>query len=162
MTSNKFKDFLKEDSLRSAHELGRTIGDINNLTLYCWKRFIAVSPPRAPLTFKDELKALIKSKIKEMPYLDMDGKLLNKLNNELHALLQCSLASQRTPDEIVDGLKSDFEMRNEVIELILSRVKLRTSKSNQRVLLENILSGDRHFRKTLNRQRTKKGFPFNI
>ena len=53
-------------------------------------------------------------------------------------------------------------MRNEVVELLLSKINLKTSLDNQQAFLNRILSGDDDLRVLLNKQKEKKGFPHNI
>ena len=97
-----------------------------------------------------------------MPDVTINSYVFGKLTNEMYKLLACSLAGNRSPDEIIFGLQSDTEMREEVIELLISEIKTNSSLDSQRTFLNRLLSGDDDLRTLLNKQKEKKGFPHNI
>jgi len=143
-------------------ELGSTLGHLNRLAHKVRTQFnhVSVSPP--PKAFKQQLLGLLADKCNKMPDVTMTPKVFDELTNEMMSLLSCSLAANRTPDEIILGLQSDPDMRNEVVDLVLSRVKTKTSLDSQRIFLNRILSGDDDLRALLNKQKEKKGFPHTI
>ena len=112
--------------------------------------------------FKQQLHELLASKYKKMPDVTMTCRVFDKLSDEIYKLLSCSMASNRTPNEIIFGLQSDTEMRNEVVELLISGIDSKTSFDHQRTFINKILSGDDDLRVLLNKQKEKKGFPHNI
>ena len=143
-------------------ELGSTIGHLNSLANKVRIKFnkVYVSPPHQE--FKQQLPELLASKLKKTPDVTITPHVFDKLATEMVKLFSCSLASNRTPDEIILGLQSDTEMRNEVVELLISRIKTKTSLDSQRTFLHRILSGDDDLRVLLNKQKEKKGFPHTI
>ncbi|MCK4823565.1 hypothetical protein KA005_47880 [bacterium] len=159
---NKWKDYLWEGVIVYSFELGSTIGHLNSLAKKVRIKFnkVYVLPPRQE--FKQQLPELLAPKLKKMPDVTMEPQVFGKLTNEMVKLFSCSLASSRTPDEIILGLQSDAEMRNEVVELLISRIKTNTSLDSQRTFLHRILSGDDDLRALLNKQKEKKGFPHTI
>ena len=159
---NKWNDYIWRGVIAYSFELGSTIGYIDNLANKVRIKFnkVHVSPPHQK--FKRQLSEFLVSKVKKMPDVTMKPHVFDKLTNEMVKLFSCSLASNRTPDEIILGLKSDIEMRNEVVELLISRINMKTSLENQRTFLHMILSGDDDLRALLNMQKEKKGFPHNI
>lgn len=161
-TVNKCKNVLWEGVIAYSFELGSTIGHIDSLANKVRIQFnkIYVSPPNQE--FKKQLPELLTSKLKKMPDVTIMPRTFDRLTNEMTKLFSCSLASNRTPDEIIFGLKSDIEMRNEVVELLISRIKTKKSLDSQRIFLQRILSGDNDLQALLNQQKEKKGFPHNI
>jgi len=159
---NKWKYYIWEDTKSCSFELGYTIGELNNLAVNYWEKINKVYFSPNPQKFKQQLPEFLASKLNQMPDVTMKSHVFDKLTNEMYKFLSCSLAGNRTPDEIIFGLQSDTEMRNEVVELLLSKINLKTSLDNQRVFLNRILSGDDDLRVLLNKQKEKKGFPHNI
>lgn len=161
-TVNKWKDFLWEGVIVYSFELGSMIGHIDSLAKKVRIQFNKVyfSPPHQE--FKQQLPELLTSKLKKMPDVTMKPHVFDKLTNEMVKLFSCSLASNRTPDEIILALKSDTEMRNELVELLISRINTKNSLESQRTFLHRILSGDDDLQILLNKQKEKKGFPHNI
>jgi hypothetical protein len=161
-TVNKCKDYIWGGVIAYSFELGSTIGHVDSLVNKVRIKFneVYVSPPHQK--FKQQLSELLVSKVKKMPDVTMKPHVFDKLTNEMVKLISCSLASNRTPDEIILGLQTDIEMRNEVVELLISRINTKTSLESQRTFLHRILSGDDDLRALLNRQKEKKGFPHNI
>lgn len=143
-------------------ELGSTVGHLNSLANKVRIKFnkVYVSPPHQE--FKQQLPELLASKLKKMSDVTIKPHVFDKLTTEMVKLFSCSLASNRTPEEIILGLQSDTEMRNEVVELLISRIKTKTSLDSQRTFLQRILSGDDDLRVLLNKQKEKKGFPHTI
>jgi len=161
-TLDKWKFYIWEDTKSCSFELGYTIGELNNLAVNYWGKFKKAYFPSDQQKFKQQLPELLVSKLNQMPDVTMDSHVFDKLTNEMYKLLSCSLAGNRSPDEIVFGLQSDTEMRNEVVELLVSEIKLNSSLGSQRTFLNRILSGDEDLRALLNKQKEKKGFPHNI
>jgi hypothetical protein len=158
----KCKDILREGVVAYSFELGYAIAFVDSLAGKVWRKVnnVQVLPPRQK--FKKQLPELLASKLKKMPDVTIEPHVFDKLTNEMVKLFSCSLASNRTPDEIILGLQSDIEMRNEVVELLIAAVKTKNSIDGQRVFLQRILSGDDDLRDLLNKQKEKKGFPHNI
>ena len=161
-TLDKWKFYIWEDTKSCSFELGYTIGELNNLAVNYWEKFKKAYFPANPQKFKQQLPELLASKLNQMPDITMDSLIFDKLTNEMYKLLSCSLASNRSPDEIIFGLQSDTEMREEVVELLVSKIKSNSSLDNQRTFLNRLLSGDDDLRTLLNKQKEKKGFPHNI
>jgi hypothetical protein len=161
-TLDKWKFYIWEDTKSCSFELGYTVGELNNLAVNYWEKFKKAYFPANPQKFKQQLPELLASKLNQMPDITMDSLIFDKLTNEMYKLLSCSLASNRSPDEIIFGLQSDTEMREEVVELLVSKIKSNSSLDNQRTFLNRLLSGDDDLRTLLNKQKEKKGFPHNI
>jgi len=161
-TNNKWKDYIWEDTLDCSFELGYTIGRLKRLTVNYWKKLNKTHALSGHQKFKQQLPELLASKLKEMPDVKIPAHIFTELSNEMYKLLACSLASNRTPDEIILGLQADTEMRNEVVALLTSGVNSKTSLDDQRFFLNKILAGDDDLRILLNKQKKKKGFPHNI
>ena len=159
---DKWKDYLCEGTISCSFELGYTIGQLNNLAVNSWEKFKKTYFPPNPQKFKQQLPELLASKVSQMSDVTMNGNVFDKLTSEMYKFLSCSLASNRTPDEIIFGLQSDSEMREEVVDLLISKIESKTSLDNQRIFLDRILSGDEDLRALLNKQKEKKGFPHNI
>ena len=49
---DKWKMFFKEDAISSSYDLGKTIAEINNFTLYYWSKFVHPSPKSEKPCFK--------------------------------------------------------------------------------------------------------------
>jgi len=161
-TVSKCKDYLWEGLIAYSFELGSTIGHIDSLANKVRIQFNKVYVSTPHHEFKQQLPELLAYKLKKMPDVTMKPPVFDKLTNELVKLFSCSMASNRTPDEIILGLQSDIEMRNEVVELLISRINSKTSLNSQQIFLHRILSGDDELRALLNKQKEKKGFPHNI
>ena len=161
-TLDKWKFYIWEDTKSCSFELGYTIGELNNLAVNYWEKFKKAYFPANPQKFKQQLPELLASKLNQMPDVTINSHVFDKLTNEMYKLLSCSLAGNRSPDEIIFGLQSDTEMRNEVVELLVSKIKSNSSLDNQRTFLNRLLSGDDDLRTLLNKQKEKKGFPHNI
>ena len=161
-TLDKWKFYIWEDTKSCSFELGYTIGELNNLAVNYWEKFKKAYFRPDQQKFKQQLPELLASKLNQMPDITMDSLIFDKLTNEMYKLLSCSLAGNRSPDEIIFGLQSDTEMRNEVVELLISKIKSNSSLDNQRTFLNRLLSGDDDLRTLLNKQKEKKGFPHNI
>ena len=161
---DRWKYYLWADTINCSFELGYAIGQLNNLAVNYWGKFKKAYFLPRPQKFKQQLSEILASKLNQMPDVTMNSLIFDKLTNEMYKLLSCSLASNRSPDEIIFGLQSDTEMRNEVVELLISKIELITSLDNQRTYLDRILSGDgdEDLRVLLNKQKEKKGFPHNI
>jgi hypothetical protein len=161
-TVKKCTGCLREGVIAYSFELGFTIAYIDSLAVKVWRKINNgyLLPPHQE--FKKQLPELLTSKLKTMPDITMQPPVFDKLTRELVKLFSCSMASNRTPDEIIFGLKSDIEMRNEVVELLISRINTKTSLNSQQIFLHKILSGDDDLRVLLNKQKEKKGFPHNI
>jgi hypothetical protein len=163
---NKWKDYLWKDAVDGAFDLGATVAYLKICGSIYWveaSRLIFNLPEeKEKLKFKDQLQNLLEKKFNEMSSLKISKPVFSKMGNEMHTLLLCSLASQRSPDEIIDGLENDPEMREEVINLLISKVKRKTSQEHQRIFFDKIFSGDVGLRKLLNEQTEKKGFPYGI
>ncbi|MFC1676648.1 hypothetical protein ACFL3G_06250 [Planctomycetota bacterium] len=161
-TIDKWGDYFCEGTTSCSFELGYTIGQLNNLAINYWGKFKKAYFPANPQKFNQQLPELLASKLNQMPDVTMDNQVFDKLTSEMYKFLSCSLASNRSPDEIILGLQSDTEMREEVVDLLISKIELKTSLDNQRIFLDRILSGDEDLRALLNKQKEKKGFPHNI
>jgi len=158
----KCKFFINYEVQRNSYSLGWVVGYIQASAVNGWSQ--AKDAFRSPRNqkFSQELEKLLALKLKTMSDLTLPDKVFEKLVSELYKLLLCSLASNRTPDEVVDGLQNDIEMRAEVVEFMLSQTGTDPSCKNQRVFLDGVLSGDADLRALLNKQMEKKGFPYNI
>jgi len=159
---DKWKSYIWEDTISCSFELGCTIGELNNLAVNYWEKFKKAYFPTDQQKFKQQLPELLVSKLNQMPDVTINSHVFEKLTNEMYKLLSCSLAGNRSPDEIIFGLQSDTEMRNEVVELLVSEIKSNSSLGSQRTFLNRLLSGDDELRILLNKQKEKKGFPHNI
>jgi len=159
---DKWKSYIWEDTISCSFELGYTIGELNNLAVNYWEKFKKAYFPTDQQKFKQQLPELLVSKLNQMPDVTINSHVFEKLTNEMYKLLSCSLAGNRSPDEIIFGLQSDTEMRNEVVELLVSEIKSNSSLGSQRTFLNRLLSGDDELRILLNKQKEKKGFPHNI
>ena len=160
--TDKWKSYLWEEAKGCSFELGYTVGELNNLAVNYWEKFKKAYFPANPQKFKQQLPELLVSKLNEMPDVTINSHVFDKLTNEMYKLLFCSLAGNRSPNEIIFGLQSDTEMRNEVVELLVSEIKSDSSLDSQRTFLNRLLSGDDDLRALLNKQKEKKGFPHNI
>jgi len=158
----KCKYFINDEIQRNSYSLGWVVGYIQVSAVNGWSQ--AKGAFRFPRNqkFSQELEKLLALKLKKMSDLTLPDKVFEKLASELYKLLLCSLASNRTPDEVIDGLQNDIEMRAEVVELMLSQTGTDPSYKDQRVFLDGVLSGDADLRALLNKQMKKKGFPYNI
>jgi len=159
---DKWKYYIWEDTKSCSFELGYTIGELNNLAVNYWEKFKKAYFRPNPQKFKQQLPELLVSKLNQMPDVTINSHVFEKLTNEIYKLLSCSLAGNRSPNEIIFGLQSDTEMRNEVVELLVSEIKSNSSLGSQRTFLNRLLSGDDELRILLNKQKEKKGFPHNI
>lgn len=159
---DKWKYYIWEDTKSCSFELGYTIGELNNLAVNYWEKFKKAYFPPDQQKFKQQLPELLVSKLNQMPDVTINSHVFEKLTNEMYKLLSCSLAGNRSPNEIIFGLQSDTEMRNEVVELLVSEIKSNSSLGSQRTFLNRLLSGDDELRILLNKQKEKKGFPHNI
>lgn len=159
---DKWKSYIWEDTISCSFELGYTIGELNNLAVNYWEKFKKAYFPPDQQKFKQQLPELLVSKLNQMPDVTINSHVFEKLTNEMYKLLSCSLAGNRSPNEIIFGLQSDTEMRNEVVELLVSEIKSNSSLGSQRTFLNRLLSGDDELRILLNKQKEKKGFPHNI
>jgi len=161
---NKWKAYLRKDLIDSAYDLGATITELKIRGFNYWvgigRTFLFGKKKES--RFKDELRELLDKKFHETSSLRISEQIFSRMCKELHDLLLCSLASQRSPDEIIDGLQGDSEMREEVIDLIISKVARKTFVKQQRIFLGRIFSGDPDLRRLLKAQKEKKGFPHNI
>ena len=160
--TDKWKSYLWEEAKGFSFELGYVVGCLNTSATDYWEKFKKTYFPANPQKFKQQISELLVSKLNQMPDVTMDNHVFDKLTSEMYKFLSCSLASNRSPDEIILGLQSDTEMREEVVDLLISKIELKTSLDNQRIFLDRILSGDEDLRALLNKQKEKKGFPHNI
>ena len=161
-TIDRWKYYIREDTKSCLFELGYAIGELNNLAVNYWEKFKKAYFPPNNQKFKQKLPELLAFKLSQMSDVTMNGNVFDKLTSEMYKFLSCSLASNRTPDEIIFGLQSDTEMREEVVELLVSKIELKTYLNDQRIFLNRLLSGDEDLRALLNKQKEKKGFPHNI
>jgi len=129
---DKWKSYIWEDTISCSFELGYTIGELNNLAVNYWEKFKKAYFPTDQQKFKQQLPELLVSKLNQMPDVTINSHVFEKLTNEMYKLLSCSLAGNRSPDEIIFGLQSDTEMRNEVVELLVSEIKSNSSLGSQR------------------------------
>ena len=163
---SKWKGFLKNDAVECAFELGATGAYLKVQLSEYWGKTKPVLFPflqeKEKPKFKEELRNLLEMKLKKKRSLKVPAYVFPRMCKELHDLLLCSLASERSPDEIVAGLRSDAEMRAEVVELLVSKVGSRASVRYQRNFFDKMLSGDSDLKKLLNAQKEKKGFPYDI
>ena len=159
---DRWKYYIREDTKSCSFELGYAIGELNNLAVNYWEKFRKAYFPSNDQKFKQQLPEFLVFKLSQMPDVTMNSLVFDKLTNEMYKLLTCSLAGNRSPDEIIFGLQSDTEMREEVVELLVSKIKSKSSLDNQRTFSNRILSGDEDLRVLLNKQKEKKGFPHNI
>jgi len=147
---DKWKSYIWEDTISCSFELGYTIGELNNLAVNYWEKFKKAYFPTDQQKFKQQLPELLVSKLNQMPDVTINSHVFEKLTNEMYKLLSCSLAGNRSPNEIIFGLQSDTEMRNEVVELLVSEIKSNSSLGSQRTFLNRLLSGDDELRILLN------------
>ena len=160
--TDKWKSYLWKEAKGCSFELGYTAGRLNTSATDYWGKFKKTYFSANPQKFKQQLPELLASKLNQMPDITMDSLIFDKLTNEMYKLLSCSLAGNRSPDEIIFGLQSDTDMREEVVELLVSEIKSNSSLGSQRTFLNRLLSGDEDLRALLNKQKKKKGFPHNI
>ena len=158
-TIGNLTERIWERTQQGLFEWAYTVGRINRFAANSWNVLKKAYLPREPKPFKQELPALLAAKLSEMPDVTIDSRAFSKLAEELYKLLACSLASNRTPDEIISGLQADAEMRDEVVKML---IKSRRTLKGQKAFLNAILSGDEDLRALLNAQQTKPGFPHNI
>ena len=76
-----------------------------------------------------------------MKGLNIEASLLKRTTSEFSRFLTCCLNSNRTPEELLDGLRDDLEMRDEVVGLLVSRIGA-SETTDVRLLLDRMLSGD--------------------
>ena len=158
----RWKVYLKKEAAESSYDLGWMFEYLKQAAIRYHERVNAYVFPAETVTFKGEIDALLRASLKKSDTCRLSEQDYLRLLNEFHKLLTCSLASNRTPEEIYSGLKDDKEMREEVIEMLIKRMKLKTAREKQKILLDNILSGESDFGALLIRQKRKKGFPYNI
>ncbi|MFC1734941.1 hypothetical protein ACFL1X_02420 [Candidatus Hydrogenedentota bacterium] len=101
----------------------------------------AVAPVCPPENFRDGMTRLLREKLDRMKDLTLDADLLKRITEEFLRFFTCCLNSNRTPEELIDGLRNDREMRDEVVEMLISRVGS-SEAPDERLFLERILSGD--------------------
>ncbi|MFH1504975.1 MAG: hypothetical protein ABIH08_06295 [Candidatus Omnitrophota bacterium] len=160
--NNNWKHFIQEQAIDYSFELGYVTKRLRILLIrYREQIKNTLFPPESP-KFKQELSTFLASKLNEMPDLTLENKVFKKLNKVLTHFLICSLAGNRTADEIILGLQSDIEMRDEVVSLLIKKINSKASVDTQRVFLDQILLGDEELKKLLNQQTIIKGFPHTI
>ena len=159
---DKWKSYLWEEAKGCSFELGYAVGRLNTSATDYWDRFEKAYTLNGYQKFKQQLPEFLAFKLSQMPDVTLNSYVFDKLTNEMYKLLTCSLAGNSSPDEIILGLQSDTEMREEVVELLVSKIKSKSSLNDQRTFLNRILSGDEDLRVLLNKQKEKKGFPHNI
>ncbi|MBF0105682.1 MAG: hypothetical protein HQM16_10190 [Deltaproteobacteria bacterium] len=103
--------------------------------------------------FEKKLKELLVAKAAKYSELGISGKDLKRLSAEMTQCLLYSLTSRRTPEEIINALRDDLEMRDEVVEMILSRSTGSEATRQTRVFLNILFSGDRDLLSLLNSQK---------
>ena len=160
--TDKWKSYLWEQVEGCSFELGYAVGRLNTSATDYWGKIEKAYFRPDNQKFKQQLTELLVSKLNQMPDVTMNSLIFDKLTNEMYKLLSCSLAGNRSPDEIIFGLQSDTEMREEVVELLVSEIKSKSSIDSQRTFLNRLFSGDDDLRALLNKQKEKKGFPHNI
>ncbi|MBF0254621.1 MAG: hypothetical protein HQL11_05825 [Candidatus Omnitrophica bacterium] len=174
MATRLWGEFLRKDALKGTYELGVVCGTlklkVSELLEPVASAFGdganggAASGPQKPkgLSFRQELQIYLIKKWGTM----FDGILrdeeFEKLTNQIFRLLQTSLASNRTADEIVNGLREDPQMRGEVVQLVIHEAKLKEAIQKSRIFLNRIFGGDEDLRDLLKRQTLKEGFPHAI
>jgi len=159
---DKWKSYLWEEAKGCSFELGYVVGRLNTSATDYWAKFEKAYFRPDNQKLKQQLPELLASKLNQMPDVTINSHVFDKLTNEIYKLLSCSLAGNRSPDEIIFGLQSDTDMREEVVELLVSEIKSNSSLDSQRTFLNRLLSGDDDLRALLNQQKEKKGFPHNI
>ncbi len=154
---NRWKNFLIDDLKRGMFETGLIIGKIKSSADKILDTGHAPEARKPEAGLDDE----IKDHLTERSLSLIDKKLSKsdheKISKQLFELLRCSLASERTPDEIFEGLRDDAEMRSEVVEMLINEASASLSKKKQRALLDGIFSGDEELRTMLKRHAAKQG-----
>jgi len=138
---------------------GYASGTLKNRALGLWDKVRQIRQPREKRSFKDELAEVLLAKQQAMGDITFPLATLDAITRELFKILACSLASERTPNEIIDGLRDDAEMRGELKNLVVSATGLGYYQE-QLIFLDRILSGDPELRELLNKQKTKKRFSY--
>ena len=133
---------------------------LRGLTRIWWHQSKTPIPPIREFRFSEELHTVLYQKLDRMQDIELSPPMFDRLSEELSNLFKCSFASVRTPDEIIEELREDSEMRAEVVEMVLSETGETSNRRDQRLFLQRMLSGDEDLRVLLNRQTEKKGFPF--
>ncbi len=158
--SSGLKKIFVTDFMAGLYETGMIVGKIKKSVGNIFDTDIPKEPVEAK--FVDEVNKYLSSKVSAFEGVKLSKGDFDKLSKEVFELLRCSLASNRTPEEIFEGLRDDPEMRAEVLEMLIGRTKVGLSVRKQNDLLEDIFSGDEELRVLLNKQKLKKEFPVNI
>ena len=81
------------------------------------------APPKKKVSpkenFDEELGNVLRDRLDHMNEVFLDDKTLKSITNEFRQFLACSLTANRTSDEVIDGLRDDLEMREEVVDFLL-------------------------------------------
>ena len=164
--SHKVAAFFKEEARRSIPDSCESAGFVAGVVISRVRRLWNGSHPGPRASkqrrFDQELSELLQAKFRDMDDTAFPATALDILSAELFKLLACALTSNRTPNEVVDGLRDDAEMRSEVISLILSESAEPAYQEQQRVFLQRLLSGDRDLRILLGRQTERTLFPHQV
>ena len=164
--TDKLKKYLKKDLMNGSYEMGNIVRSISNVVGILRVREEEVidltAQPLKEEKFIDELDALLDDKLSTMDNVKISDPVFSVMKKELYDFMLCSLASERTPDEIVEGLDSDKEMKDEVVAMLVTKVEKKTWKKNQKIFFDRMLSGDDDLKALLNAQEEKTGFPLEI
>ena len=109
-------------------------------------RSLRRTPPEKE--FRDALGELLRQKLDQMEDVLLEATMLRRIAHEVRQFFRCCLASNRTPDELIDGLRDDSDMREEVVNLLLSRIGPPAAEP-ERLFLHRMLSGDDDLRALL-------------
>ena len=164
--SHKLAAFFKEEARSSIADSCEAVGFATGFVISRIHRYWNGSHPVPRVSkqrrFDQELSELLQAKLHDMDDTAFPAMALAMLSAELFKLFACALASNRTPNEIADGLSDDAEMRSEVISLILSEGGAPAYQEEQRVFLQRLLSGDHDLRILLSRQTERTVFPHRV
>ncbi|MBF0252952.1 MAG: hypothetical protein HQL29_03965 [Candidatus Omnitrophica bacterium] len=149
--ARKWKEYLRNDLKNGMFETGILVRDLQTkVREFSGRNKINKEAEKTKLS--DEVKSYITIKSVEFLKKPLNKKDLEKISKEVFELIRCSLASDRTPDEIYEGLKDDPEMREEVIAMLIKGAEAGITEKKQKVLLEGIFSGDEDLKVLLNKK----------
>ena len=160
----KLKAWLAEESRMSLSDFCWTAGRIT-----AFIRLQSNKLPRLTFPLKYDFQERFDEQLRELLLVKFplpkdkipEDQSFEIIVQELSSFFKCCFTSDRTPDELVDALRDDAEMKEEIIELIMSNNGIERSQHNT-LFLQQVLSGDDDVRFLLNRQKTKSGYPYVV
>ena len=150
---------VRESLIDLCGEAGYASGVLITRTRRYWSELLPTGQTPEQPAFDLQLSELLRTQLQNSEDIAFPQSTLDALAAELFEFLTCSLASNRTANEIIDGLRDDTDMRSEVVALVLSATGISSYHEEQRAFLERTLSGDDGLRKLLNTQAQKQRFP---